>query len=144
MRPYLILHPSRYFLIFLLLCHLGAVAAITVLPLPIWGILLLTTLLAANLVYDIRRHIVRKSPQTPLKLWLDEKDQWFLSRRDKLVIPVSLLGDSFCSAFVIILNFKPIPEDKKPRRISVVIFPDSVDPASYRELKAWMAIKRLS
>lgn len=124
------LHPSRYFLMLILLVHIVAALLIISLPIKWWAIIVIEALLAASFVHMIQKHILRKTPKTIIAIWLDEKD-WVLLTRAGDKLPAKLLRDTTSSSFLVTLNFR-IANNK---RQSVMIFPDSVDAASFKRLR---------
>lgn len=130
-------YPSRHLLAFILLLHLGAMTLLLALPLPVKAMLLIEILLAANFIYSVRRYVVRNALDTIIKVCLDENKVWQLSRRDGKTLSAKLMGDSLCSNMLVILNFRLLGDTPRRTKYSVLVLPDSVDPVSYRRLRAW-------
>lgn len=127
------LYPSRYFLAFILLCHVSAMLVILALPLQWWVIIIVEVLLAANFVHMIQKYILRKSNKTIVCLWL-EQPQWVLMDRAGNKMIGSLLKDSTSSPVLVVLNFKL----NNGKRKSVVIFSDSIDKPSFSKLRRYL------
>jgi hypothetical protein len=136
------LHPSRYFLAFIFLTHVGAMLFLLALPLQAWAMLLIEVFLVASFAYSVYKYIVRTAPTTIIKLWVDEQKRWYGLQRNETVLSLQLKGDSVCSQWLVILNFNVIISDRHAgvhnKKISAVIFPDSVTKTEFRRLKAWM------
>jgi hypothetical protein len=134
------IHPSRYFLGFILLTHMGAMLLLLALPVQWWALLLIEVCLIASFVHSVKKHIVRSNPNTIVKVWVDDQNKWFCLQRKGETLAVTLKGDSVASGWLVILNLETmVPDAKsKTKKVTVLVFPDSVTKTEYRRLKAWM------
>jgi hypothetical protein len=132
------IHPSRYFLAFILLTYFGAMLLLLALPLHWWAMLLIEVCLVGSFIHSTRKYIMRRLPETVIKVWVNEHKTWFILRRDGQTLEVKLMNDSMSSQLFVILNFKGLSGTEKGKKFSVVIFSDSVELSAFRRLRAWL------
>lgn len=125
------LQPSSYLAILLTVMHVGAVIILICLSFAWW---LKTTLFLAcviSLLFQLRQHVWCQNKKAIINVW-QTAETWFLQDKSGQVWTARLCGDSVCTLYLALLNFK-LTHQKKRR--SVVILPDSVDPNSFRHLQ---------
>ncbi len=127
------LHPSKYFLTIILFAHAAAMLIILSLPIAWWAMVLIAALLAASFVHMTKKHVSRRLPQAIISLWV-ESQNWILLTRSGEKLIATLLPDSTSSSLAVVLNFKL----KNGKRQSVLVFCDSIDKNSFRQLRKYL------
>lgn len=128
------LHPSRYFLMLILLIHISAVLVILALSLKWWAVILIEALILASFVHAVQKYILRKSNETIVVIEINEQLVTLISRAGEK-IPAVLMRESSSNAFLVTLNFKLLNRTKA-KKITVFIFSDSVVKSDFRRLRA--------
>ena len=126
--------PSGYLAISLLLAHSAALLAIYAIPLPGWAKIALTLLLLANLLFYLRRDAQLSAPSSVITLTLDGDDLMLTARNGKCWV-ARLLSTSMVTPVLTVLN------SSSPGAIfarPIIIFPDSLDAESFRQLRVWL------
>lgn len=80
--------------------------------------------------YYLSRYIFLIWPQAITQVWYRGKSQWLILVKSGHLYSAELLGDSFVSAWLIILNFKT-----EKKRISVILTRDILNKEQYRKLR---------
>jgi len=127
------LYPSKYFLAFILLCHISGMLVILTLSFQWWLMSIVELLLIANFIYMIQKHVIRRSSKTIICLWTEES-QWILMDRAGNKQIAKLLKNSTSSPILVVLNFKLANRKQK----NVIIFSDSVDKLSFNRLRRYL------
>ncbi|MBL4647944.1 MAG: hypothetical protein JKY13_03170 [Gammaproteobacteria bacterium] len=91
--------------------------------------------LMGSFVQMVYRHVQHYSAKSIIKIWLDNNQQWHWSNRSGESFHGQLQHDSVCSRMLIILHLQCVSTENRKKKISVVIFPDSVDATSFRRLR---------
>ena len=125
------LQPSAYLAITLIAIHGAAVAALLALALPFWAHGLLILLLLANLLHHLWRNAWLSAPSSAVAVLLDG-DRIVLTQRSGIQIVGKLLSHSLIAPFLTVLNILPI---NSFHAHNVIIFPDSLDAESFRQLR---------
>jgi len=124
------LHPSRYFLAYLLLIH-GLAGLALLFPLQLTmvlrGVLLLVVL--GSLAWHISRF--RLSAKTVTRLHWRADGSWDYQCGENRIDDLQLLPASYVTSGLMILHLK------KPgtRRLSIMLFPDSLPAAVWHQLR---------
>lgn len=130
------LRPSRQVLIYLVVSHLAAAAAVllssTYQP---WALLLLPTLAWSALRLTLR-HATLRAPDALVGLERDVDGTWWLHRRDGQVLARPLRRDSYLHPGLLVLNFGA----PWPAGTSVVIARDSTDSVHFRRLRVCLRL----
>lgn len=128
------LHPSLICSILLFSAYCIALVIVFMLPMVTWAKSVLILLLIISLVYYWCRDAWLILPASYLAIRLDGEDI-VLKSRGGSEIPARVSRDSLVTPLLTILNISPA--DKQSRH-AVVIFPDSMDKESFRELRVLM------
>lgn len=102
-----------------------------------WKIAVLPLFLA-SLVFSLRRQAWRVSPSSLVGLQLNDEGKFLFSRRDGQDIEGVLLGSSFISPWLTILNLRP---EEQWQTVSLVILPDAVKQEDFRRLRVLLRWK---
>ena len=126
--------PSRYFASMLIAAHTATLAALYPLTFPVWAKTSLACLILFSMGYHVWREAWLAAPSATVTLTLED-DLAVLTQRNGDQLTGKILRDSLVTPFLTVLNFSP-----KNTRIahSLVILPDSLDDASFRQLRVWL------
>lgn len=127
------LKPSYLFTIVLLVGHLVVIVTITLLALPLWASSALIVLLAINLAYVLWLSALLRSPQSCVAFRLNVDGIELESFSGKLQA-VRLGSDSVVTSWLTVITL--VAESGERRRM--LIFPDSLDAESFRQLRLWL------
>ncbi len=125
------LKPSLLLLAMLLFMHGGALIWLITFVLPLWLKLVVAVLISVSLVLQLRRYLLFKGDRAVTGVLWDGGGEWQLQRTVGETINAQLLGSSFVTPFLIVLNFKI---ESSRRMLPVVILSDSIDSTSFRRL----------
>lgn len=127
------LKSSYYLAILLLVVHGGAIACLCFLPWPWWTKLLLSLACLMSFVTLFCQHVLLNNPHSVIEFWQQSSGCWQLRNHLGEVSLFNLAGDSICIRYFVLLNFVSL--DKKKRKISLVLLPDSLNPKDFRQLR---------
>ena len=116
-------------LVFPHLLALLVVLIIDTFPLLLKG--LVSIIIVASLYYYCRLYLFYTSKKSITSIQNDSVDNWYLTTVNNAKILASLLPSSFCSNFLIILNYIDINKQK----YSVIITPDCLSRDDFRRLR---------
>ncbi len=125
------LHGSLQLAAILSLMHGGALVWLFLFVLPGWLTLMATAVVGVSLFLQLRRHLFMQGSRVVTALRWDGGDLWQLQRSQGEGVDATLLGSSFVTPWLIVLNFKI---ESGRLMLPVVVMPDSVDEASFRRL----------
>lgn len=121
--------PSWYLTLIFLLLHSGAIAIVLwIVPLNVFKISLLV-LCCGSLFYALRSLF---NATAILRFWLESDHSWSLQQRNGQIFVATLCGDSLCTEYFVLLNFK---RDSKKFRRSIMILPDAMTSDDFRQLR---------
>ena len=115
----------------LLFIHGGALVWLFAFALPMWVKLLVAIAIITSLLLQLRCHLLQKGGRAVMGLLWDGGDEWQLQRVQGEVSNAHLLGSSFVSPWLIVLNFKI---ETSRRMLPVIIMTDAIDSTSFRRL----------
>jgi len=113
--------------------YLGAFYWLWITTLPIWLDLPIEAAVLIGFIFHLRVYLFRNCAKAVTSMVWIEGNEWLLENCKGEEHPVTLLGNSVVSPWLIVLNFKP---EKGGRKWPVVIMPDSVDSTTFRRLSA--------
>lgn len=116
----------------LLFMHGGALLWLFSFALPLWFKLTAAAVTAISLLLQLRLHLLQKGRGAVIALEWDGGEEWRLQLAEGGYITARLLGSSFVTAWLIVLNFKP--EAGCRRMLPVIIMTDTIDTSSFRRL----------
>lgn len=134
----IIVGSSRFLVWVLVLAHVagGALLAVTGLPWA-WKIAALPLFLG-SLMHSLRRHAWRVSPTAVVGLQLDPEGKALFRHRNGQVLEGCLLGSSFVSPWLTVLNLRPVGGRCS---VPLVILPDAAGEEDFRRLRVWLRWK---
>ncbi|MBZ0105842.1 MAG: hypothetical protein K8H84_09445 [Sulfuricella denitrificans] len=132
------LHPSRTLTALLAGAHLLSVLVIWRLPLAPATQIASSLLIAASLLFHLRRDGLLAAGHSIIALRLDPECNFFCQTRDGSWQEAKLLGSSMVTPWLIVLNFTP---EKKWLVRHAVILPDSADTELLRQLRVLLRWK---
>jgi toxin CptA len=132
------LHRSRRLALLVFASHTLAVAALALMPLPLWLRLIGLGGVAFSLWRTVQRFLLGGAAAVTGVNW-DEAGVWTLEFGSGARQPAELLGDSYLSLHLVILNFRV-----GGRRRSLVLFPDAAAPDELRRLRVRLRTQGLA
>jgi len=115
----------------LLFIHGGALIWLFAFALPLWLKLMAAPVIIASLWLQLRTHLLQKGRRAVTGLAWDGGDEWQLQTAQAESVKARLLGSSFVSPWLIVLNFKI---EASRRMLPVIIMSDTLDSSSFRRL----------
>ena len=112
--------------------HLAAAGLLWIVPLPVPGRILLTGAIAVSLIYYMARDASLHAPHSIVALELRDGGAVSLQTRRGDWLDGELLGSSYVSPLLTIVNFRPNGRWATRR---VVLVPDNVDSQDFRHLR---------
>jgi hypothetical protein len=139
MYPQLLeLKSSKIFAGILIFIYGGSFICLNLSSLSIWIKIVLALIIAVSFLISLNKFILLRSADSILNIKSDKKNQWYLMNRSAELMTGQLCGDSICTRWLVILNFRIIAAKKK--NLSLLIFPDSIDAENFRKLRAYLYI----
>lgn len=132
------LNPSRVFAVLLLAIHLFSLAAVMLLPLPLWAKAGVVVCLVFSLIYYLRRDAWLSLPSSCVAFRLQESHIVLIAKNGQ-EWSGTLLHGSVVTPFMTLLRMAP--QDARLAR-SVVIFSDAIAPESFRMLRVALRWKK--
>jgi len=132
--------PSKQFIALLLLALITSLGVILIIPLSLWHRLLLIMLVITYSAWIVKSHGLIHNAHSILKLQLLSKGLCRLYYPGYF-IEGTIRGDSTVTIYLSILRFSILALDNpknKSRIVSCVLFRDSMDKTSYRQLLLWL------
>jgi toxin CptA len=130
--------PSTWLAVALGAMHVAAAVLLWVVPLAVPVKALLTFAVAASLVYLMARDALLHAPHSIVALQTRD-DAVFLQTRDGEWLEGEVLGSSYVSPLLTVVNFRP---RGRWRARHVILVPDNVNPDDFRRLRTWLRWKR--
>ena len=122
----------------LCIAHVAAAALVWLLPIPVMGKLALTMAVALSLIFFVARDAALHAPHAIVALEIrDGGEAAFQTRRGEW-LECEVLGSSFVSPHITILNLRPHLHWGTRR---LILVPDNVEPRDFRRLRTWLRWK---
>lgn len=131
--------PSVRLAIALCLVHSIAAVLLWLVPIPALGKAAVTLAIAISLVYFLARDAALHAAHAIVALELDDGGSLFFQTRGGRRVECELLGSSYVSPGLTIVNMRPRSRAGARR---VILVEDNVDPREFRRLRAWLRWKR--
>lgn len=128
-----VLQRSILLSVLLLLMHGGALYWLSLFALPLWLKLIFSVCVIVSVVVQLRTHLLQKGRRAVTGLQWDGGEEWQLQIGSGEILTARLLGSSFVSSWLIVLNFRIVSGRGS---VPVMLMPDSIDAASFRRLTA--------
>ncbi len=129
------INPSPRLAIVLCIVHVAAAAAIWVAPVPAWLKAGLTIAIATSLVWSLSRKVALHAAEAIVALEVTDAGGVSFQTRSGTWHECELLGSSYISPRLTILNLKP--QGARWTR-HVLLVPDNVDARDFRRLRTWL------
>ena len=134
------LRPSRILFAILVAAHGGVIAVVAIMSMPLWLELIAITTLAVNLVVELRRTALLRTPNSVVAIEIGSDDTLSIqTRRGNWISECEVLESTYVAAFLAIVNLRE-PEMGAVRH--VVLLPDSIEAEDFRRLRVWLRWKR--
>ncbi|MDO9470690.1 MAG: hypothetical protein Q7J23_08220 [Nitrosomonas sp.] len=136
----LIIHrkPSYRLAAILSLAHLATAGLLWLLELPLGIQAIAAAALVFSLIYYLRQDALLTANDAVEFFELSSEMQCTLTTRSGESMGCSILGDTFVTPYLTVLNLKP---SGKFLTRSVVILPDGIDVEEFRQLRVWLRWK---
>lgn len=131
----LVLQPSYLLAAVLAAAAMGACLIVACMPLAISLKFLVCMPMLLATPYFIAQEALLSLPWSYAGLELNHKGELRLIRKDGTRIAAAVLHSSFVAAYLTILNLKP---DHGRWRRNLILTPDRVESAAYRQLRVWL------
>ena len=105
---------------------------------PLWLDLIAIAALVANLVFDVRQTALLRAPNAVIALEITSDDRFSIQTRRGEWVECEVLGSTYVTSFLTILNLKVIDSGSNKR---AVVLPDSLDAEDFRKLRVWLRWK---
>jgi len=117
--------------VLLTLTHVGGIGLLIILPWQWWQIILMSSVLAIGLIYNIGRHVLLIHQRSITEVNWTSDGRWLLTTRSGDSFPARLSENSFLHPQLVVLNFNR----GRWKRQSVILFRDALDQESFRRLR---------
>jgi len=131
--------PSMTLAIALGAAHLAAAGLLWLAPIPALGKAVFTFAIAVSLIYFMARDALLHAAHSIVAVEIRDGGEISFQTRIGEWIEGDLLGSSYVSARLTIVNFQPRGRWAARR---VIFVPDNVDPRDFRRLRMWLRWKR--
>jgi hypothetical protein len=134
MLPQINIHLSRWFILVVIICYVGAVISLNIIS---WNVFwkIPCTLLS---LYCFKRYLYRyallRHPQSVVAFGKQNMDEWYLKTRQGELILAKLKASSVLTSYFVLLNFYAVDN----RKFSLILFKDSLDTQNFRRLSAYL------
>lgn len=130
--------PSMMLAVALGAAHFAAGGLLWLVPIPGPGKAVFTLAIAGSLVYFMARDALLHAPQSIVALELRDSGSVSLQTRRGEWIEGDVLGSSYVSPFLTVINFRPLGQ-RGARH--VILLSDNLDPRDSRRLRMWLRWK---
>lgn len=127
--------PSALIAVAVSIVHVAAAAVLWFVPIPLLGKALFSLAIAISLVYFMARDAARHAPGSIVALELGEQGEIACQTRSGAWLHCDLLGSSYVSPGMTVVNLRPRGRGGYRR---VILVPDNVDANDFRRLRTWL------
>lgn len=135
--PLIELRPSKIFAAILILIYSGATICLNISSLPMNLKIIFTVFITIMFIFNINKIILLRNVKSLIAIQADKKHQWHLIDRSGEIVSAQLCGDSICTRWLVILNFRL---NGVKKILSLLIFPDSTAAENFRRLRVYLKI----
>lgn len=135
--PLIELRPSKIFAAILILIYSGAAICLNLSTITIYLKIIFTLFIMTMFLFHFNKMVLLKNNKSLGVIKADKKHQWQLIDRSGEIFFAQLCGDSICTRWLVILNFR-VTGIKKI--LSILVFSDSTTTEDFRRLRAYMKI----
>ncbi len=132
------LKPSPRLAVMLTFAHVAAIGLLWPLALPDWGKVSASVMLAASLVFYLRRYALLRSSRSITRLEVTDDMAFTLETRSGARLDCALLGSSFVAPWLTVLELKLVEPGSLWQRFasySITILPDGINAEEFRQLR---------
>lgn len=115
--------------------HLSAAGVLWLLPLPVLGKVVMTFFVAISLIYFMARDAALHAVNSIVTLELHEDGRIACQMRRGEWLDCELLGSTFVSPHMTVVNLRP---QGLLRARRVILVPDNIDLRDFRRLRTWL------
>ena len=130
--------PSRMLAAILAIMHLLSLALVWIMPFSIWASVTISVMIMISAYHSFERDVLLRLQESIIALQLHSDCRCELQVRQGDWVGASLLGTTFVTPFLTVLNFKLL-EQRFARH--VVLLPDSLDNEQFRQLRVLLKWK---
>lgn len=131
--------PSRQITIGLIIIHALTLASLSLYTADFVIKTLLTALILLHAYHTYRHYAALTNKKSISSLELNTREEWWLYSKSGMT-KAELLGTSFITQYLIVLNFKT----KQLLKTSVMLTRDSVSAEQWRKLRVYLTIQKLN
>lgn len=135
------LKPSAILAALLLILHGGAIIILFWISWPFWIKSSLILICIGDFILQWQRHARLSNKSSVTHFWLESNGTWNLQYQDGKVAMGVLQGDSVCTVYFVLLNFKI---ENKRWRTSIIILPDAMHKDNLRRLRVLLRMGKNS
>jgi toxin CptA len=117
------------------IAHLAAGVVLWVVPIPVMGKAVFTLAIAVSLIYFMARDAALHTAGSIVALELRDDGEIACQTRDGAWLDCALLGSSYVSPGMTVVNLRPRGRMGARR---VILVPDNVDAEDFRRLRTWL------
>lgn len=136
-HPHIELRPSKIFAVILILIYSGATICLNLSAVPIYLKIIFTLFIMIIFLFNFNKIVLLKNEKSLQVITADKKHQWHLINRAGKIFSAQICGDSICTRWLVILNFR-VTGIKKI--LSILVFPDATTTEDFRRLRAYLRI----
>ena len=118
--------------------HLAAGSVLWLVPIPVLGKVVMTFIIAISLIYFMARDAALHAAHSIVALELREDGEIACQVRSGEWIECELLGATYVSPHMTVVNLRPQGLMQMRR---VILVPDNIDPRDFRRLRIWLRWK---
>lgn len=118
--------------------HLAATGVLWLVPIPVLGKAAVSTAIALSLIYFMARDATLHAQGSIVALELGERGEIACQMRNGAWLQCELLGSTYVSPRMTIVNLRPRGWTSYRR---VILVPDNVDADDFRRLRTWLRWK---
>ena len=133
------LRPSRILTAILALAHGAAIVVIVAVSMPLWLQSIAIAALVVNFAWSTRQSALLRSPDAVVAIEIAADDVFGIQTRRGAWIECEVLGSTYVTAFLTILNLRERGGSGTRR---AVVLPDSMDGEDFRKLRVWLRWKQ--
>lgn len=133
----IIIRNSKWLAVYFLASHIGAIIVLLFVAIPFRAYIFISLLILCNLVYLLYLHYFNTSPFSPVEIYLDHEDNWWITCRNGIAKRVELRGACFVHPKLIILRL-----GQAMHGFNFILTPDVVDHDLLRRLRVRLKFMR--
>lgn len=129
--------PSWYLAGFLGAAYVGSCLCVIFSDVPFWIKLPLVLFALAHAYHVLSRYALLRDAKAIVRCCVQDKTRWQLATKSGDIYKADILGDSWSSAFMVVLNFRQVHNQK---RVSVLLLKGMLAPDVFRKLRVYLNV----